>query len=307
MKNVSNIEFHQGTKEELLPNYTSEFPYIASYCELDKYMERFVPWHWHKSVELFYMKSGTVEYSTPRGGTQFPAGFGGLVNSHVLHMTRPMSKTEENVQLNHIFDPDFLAGRQGGRIEQTYIRPLISAPQMEIISLSPHVPEEAVILNLIRSSFELNEQEFGYELKLRSALSDIWLRIFILFRPLLEERGIYDKANDKIKSMMVYIHEHYPEKLPISEIAAAAYTSQRECYRAFQRCLHMTPVEYIKTYRLQMACQMLAGTQDSVTNIGHACGLGNSSYFGKVFHDHIGCTPLEYRRIWQDNNTKGQK
>lgn len=111
MKNISNIQFHTGTKEELLPNYTTEFPYIASCCQLDKYMERFVPWHWHKSVELFYMESGAVEYSTPKGKTLFPAGSGGLINSHVLHMTRPMSETEENIQLNHIFDTDFLAGQ----------------------------------------------------------------------------------------------------------------------------------------------------------------------------------------------------
>lgn len=307
MKNISNIQFHTGTKEELLPNYTAEFPYIASRCCLDQYIERYVPWHWHKSVELFYMKSGTVEYSTPKGKTLFPAGYGGLVNSHVLHMTRPMSPTEENIQLNHIFDPDFLAGQQGGRIEQKYITPFVTAPQLEIITLSPDDPEQAGILADIRDTFELSEQDFGYEIRLRAALADIWLRIFKLAQPLLVEHASYDKANDKIKSMMVYIHEHYAEKLPISEIAAAAYLSERECYRAFQHCLHMTPVEYIKTYRLQMACQMLAGTRDSVTSIGHACGLGSSSYFGKVFHEHIGCTPVEYRRTWQNNSIKGQK
>lgn len=307
MNNISNIEFHAGTKEELLPNYTMEFPYIASCCYLDQYMERYVPWHWHKSVELFYMKSGTVEYSTPKGKTLFPAGFGGLVNSHVLHMTRPMSQTEDNIQLNHIFDPDFLAGQQGGRIEQLYVTPLITAPQLEIITLSPDHPVEAEILDDIRDTFQLQEQDFGYELKLRNALSDIWLKIFTLIGPLLEEKGSYDKANDRIKSMMIYIHEHYGEKLSISEIAAAAYTSERECYRAFRHCLHMTPVEYIKTYRLQMACQLLAGTKDSITDIGHACGLGSSSYFGKVFRDHIGCTPLEYRHTRQNINRKGQK
>jgi len=307
LKNISNIQFHTGTKEELLPNYTTEFPYIASCCQLDKYMERFVPWHWHKSVELFYMESGAVEYSTPKGKTLFPAGSGGLINSHVLHMTRPMSETEENIQLNHIFDTDFLAGQQGGRIEQRYITPLIAAPQLEVISLSPEEPEQAKILADIRKTFELSEEDFGYEIRLRNALSDIWLRIFELARPLMEEKGSYDKANDKIKSMMVYIHEHYGEKLSISEVAAAAFTSERECYRAFQNCLHMTPVEYIKTYRLQMACQMLAGSPESITAIGRTCGLGSSSYFGKVFHGQFGCTPSEYRRLWQNNTIKGQK
>ena len=57
--------------------------------------------------------------------------------------------------------------------------------------------------------------------------------------------------------------------------------------------LHMTPTEYLTSIRLQMACRMLAETRESVTDIGHACGLGSSSYFGKTFREHTGYAPLE--------------
>lgn len=50
MKTVQKIEFHTGSKEELLPGFTDEFPYIASRVELDKYTGRYVPWHWHRAV-----------------------------------------------------------------------------------------------------------------------------------------------------------------------------------------------------------------------------------------------------------------
>ena len=49
---------------------------------------------------------------------------------------------------------------------------------------------------------------------------------------------------------------------------------------------------------------MLADGHESVTEIGHTCGLGNASYFGKIFREHTGYTPLEYRRKWQNNNKK---
>ena len=51
----------------------------------------------------------------------------------------------------------------------------------------------------------------------------------------------------------------------------------------FHDCLHMTPVEYITTYRLQVACQMLAKGQEAVTVISHECGLGSISYFERFF------------------------
>ncbi|WP_437439573.1 hypothetical protein [Enterocloster citroniae] len=53
MRNIQNIKFYAGSKEGLFPDFTREFPYIASRVELDKYIGHSVPWHWHKTVELF--------------------------------------------------------------------------------------------------------------------------------------------------------------------------------------------------------------------------------------------------------------
>lgn len=303
MKDIHNIEFYTGSKEELLPGFAGDFPYIASRAELDKYVGRYVPWHWHKTVELFYMESGSLEYYTPGGKILFPAGSGGLVNSNVLHMTKAISRTEKNIQLLHIFDVSLLAGEQGSRIEQKYIAPVVNAPQIELIPLFPGNSEEEKILKLILEAFHFSGNTFGYEIKMREALSEIWLRLFELCRPVREKKGVHNKRSDKIKLLMIYVHEHYQEKISIPELAAAAYLSERECFRVFHGCLHTTPVEYIKAYRLQAACQMLASGKEPVTAIGHACGLGSSSYFGKVFREYMHCTPSEYRRKWQDCDT----
>lgn len=263
MRNIRRIEFHTGSKEELLPDFAGDFPYIASDVDLNNYIGRFVPWHWHRAVELFYMESGSIEYSTPGGKVLFPAGSGGLVNSNVLHMTRAVSKAEHNRSFLHIFDPSLLAGEPGSRIEKKYILPIMTAPQIEIIPVYPGDVKQDTILKLILEAFQISEQDFGYEMELRQILSRIWLMLFELSQPVLEKGGEYNKSNDKIKLMLVYIHEHYSEKIPVSELAAAAYLSERECFRVFHDCLRMTPTEYMKSYRLQMACQMLARWQDS--------------------------------------------
>lgn len=302
MKVIHNIEFYSGSKEEKLPDFSNDFPYIASRVELDKYMGKFVPWHWHKAVELFYMESGELEYYTPNGKMVFPAGSGGMVNSNVLHMTKPNMENDKNVQLLHIFDASIIAGEQGNLIGQKYVMPIVAAPQLEIIALYPSDPIQAKVLERIEESFHLSKQDFGYEIRLREALSKIWLSLFELSRQAIEEKEEYDKRNDKIKLMMVYIHEHYAEKISIRELAAAAFLSERECFRVFHDCLHMTPIEYMRSYRLQMACQMLVKGDEPITYIGHACGLGSSSYFGKVFREYVGCTPMQYRCKWQDSD-----
>lgn len=307
MRTINNIAFYAGSKEELLPDFKEEFPYIASRVELDQYMGRYTPWHWHKAVELFYMESGSLEYHTPGGKMLFSAGSGGLVNSNILHMTKAVSKTEKTNQLLHIFDVSLLAGNPGSKIEQKYIAPIVTAPQLEIIPIFPDNMAQEKILNLMCEAFHFSSGEFGYEIKLREALSEIWLRLFALPRPMQEKSGHPSKSNDKIKLMLIYIHEHYQEKISIPKLSAAAYLSERECFRLFHDCLHTTPAEYIKAYRLQAACQMLARGQEPVTVISHACGLGSSSYFGKVFREYTNCTPSEYRKKWQDIDIKRQE
>ena len=306
MKTIHSIKLREGSKEEILPDFSPDFPYIASRSEVDKFAGRFVPWHWHKEIELFYVQCGAVEYYTPKGKTVFPEGSAGLVNSNILHMTRIPDYVSRNSSTIHLFDASFLGGQQGSRIEQKYITPLITSGNIEIIPLMPDDPREAELIEAVRESFCILPEEYGYEMKLRAALSEIWCRFLSFASPWMDGKAASNKTNDKLKMMMVYIHEHFPEKITVSEIAASAFISERECFRAFQECLHMTPAEYLKSYRLQNACHMLVAGQESITTVCHACGLGSSSYFGKVFREQFGCTPLEYRRTWQDNDIKRQ-
>lgn len=306
MNHISELKFHEGSKEEQLPGYAMDFPYIASRAELDRYAGRFVPWHWHKAVELFYMESGTLEYSTPKGKMVFSAGMGGFVNSNVLHMTRPLSANDKNVQLLHIFDPCFVAGNQGSRIERKYILP-IAASQLEIMAFCPDIPAHARILESVKEAFGFSEDGMGYEMKVRESMSRIWMMVYESFHSCINTDIKQDKNDERLKTMMIYVHEHYADKITVSELAAAGYISERECFRIFRDFLHLSPLEYINSYRLQAACHMLANGQESVTEIGRACGLGSGSYFGKLFREYAKCTPTDYRRKWQDNTKKCQE
>lgn len=306
MENIHSVEFRNGSREELLPNFEADFPHICSCAELDKFPGCSAPWHWHKEVELFYIQSGILEYYTPKGKMVFKAGSGGLVNSNILHTTRPQAGVRDTTQLEHIFDTSLISGQHGSLIEKKYVTPITAAPQIELLAVYPENPKQEELLKLISESFLLSKNDYAYELRLRSMLSKIWCRFLDLSEPLRREGGIYNKTSDKIKPMMIWIHEHYAEKLTTTEIAAAGFISERECFRSFRDCLHMTPMEYVCGYRLQKACHLLAEGSMPITEIGLVCGLGSSSYFGKTFRGHNGCTPAEYRRKWQNRDRIGQ-
>lgn len=306
MQNIRGIALNDSSREEILPGFMPDFPYIATCVELDKFAELKAPWHWHRSVELFYIQSGSLEYTTPNGRWEFPAGSGGMVNSNVLH-TSVFSKAGNNVQLIHLFDPSLLSGEYGSRMGTRYIIPMATAPALEMIPLYPDDPIQAEILQDIKLVFGFSEEEWGYEFRIRDALTRIWMKLFDLVRSAIEQSSVGKASDDKIKKLIVYVHEHYQDPIRVEQLAENAHISKRACFRLFRDNLHMTPVEYIRNYRLQKACQMLAKSKDNVTQIAYSCGLGSSSYFGKVFRQVYGCTPAEYRRQWHDNDINGHQ
>ena len=140
MKVIHGIELKPGSREELLPGYSAEFPYIASFVELDKYAGRQAPWHWHKDVELFLITQGEVEYYTTGGKKIFCAGMGGFVNANALHMTKTGAGSQRVTSLLHLFDPLLISGQKGSAIDQKYVLPLTTASRIEIMGLIRTIP-----------------------------------------------------------------------------------------------------------------------------------------------------------------------
>ena len=134
----------------------------------------------------------------------------------------------------------------------------------------------------------------GYEMRLRFLLSDVWM-MFLSSLQMPTDVSSSADSDARIRKMLGFVFEHYGERISIENLAESANISQRECYRIFRDRLHISPVEYINSYRIQIASQMLISTEKTITEIGQACGLGSSSYFGKVFKAKMGCTPEQFR------------
>ena len=80
----SDIDLYPGSQEERLPGFSAQFPHICSHVLLPDGPAGACTWHWHKSMELFYVEKGALVYHTPGGQRLFRAGSGGMVNSNVL-------------------------------------------------------------------------------------------------------------------------------------------------------------------------------------------------------------------------------
>ena len=305
MRNIQGIHLKGESNEELIPDYSPDFLYSVYCAELDEYIGKTVPWHWHRTLELFYMESGVLEYTTPGGKWVFPAGSGGLINSNVLHTTRVISSDQAAIQMLHQFEPEFLSGERGNRMDLKYVRPLTEVVNLEVIPLFRGDPVQEQILKKIAAACRFKEEQWGYEFAIRQRLVEIWLQLVDIVS--LNAQPPEDRKTDAlIKGMMLYVQEHYREVIRVEQLANAVHISKRVCYRLFRQKLHMSPLEYITEFRLRCACRMLSQSDCSVTETAHACGFGSASYFDKVFLESLRCTPVQYREDWH-NRAKNQR
>ena len=95
--------------------------------------------------------------------------------------------------------------------------------------------------------------------------------------------------------MLRYVEEHYTEELTVEKLAGCVVLSESACLRSFRQFLGITPIQYVKQYRIEKAAELLLSTSKKIGEIGADCGFSDTSYFTKTFREIKHCTPREYR------------
>lgn len=102
---------------------------------------------------------------------------------------------------------------------------------------------------------------------------------------------------ERTQEMLPYIHNHYQDSITIEDIAGAARISRSECFRCFQKYVCQKPFEYVISYRLRKAAELLKTTSLSVSEISTCCGFNYQSYFGKRFQEYYQMTPWHIGKV----------
>jgi AraC-like DNA-binding protein len=94
---------------------------------------------------------------------------------------------------------------------------------------------------------------------------------------------------------LAFMRDHLSEPLSLGRVARAAGFAPDYFSRLFKRTEGQTFAHYLTTLRLGRAEQLLELTDLTVDQVQRLCGFRTRTHFHRVFKQHFGKTPLQYR------------
>ena len=239
---------------------------------------------------------GTLTLHAGSQTTLVHTGDGFFINTQVRHLFT--TATNDPVLLYNVcFHPRIIGGSADSVYWQKYVNPLSSNTSypLQVFHKQQASDEESLqhILHVLRT---LQYRIPGYELLVRNELSFVILDL--IGRQSFEQNVISRKQlrnEERIHLMMQYIEQHYTESISLQELSSSISISVSECIRCFKDTLMMTPINYIRMFRLIKAQEQILHTNKTISEIAYDCGFQETSYFNKCFKKQYKQTPLQYR------------
>ena len=245
--------------------------------------------HWHPEFELIRIIDGT--FIMQLDGIEFTAQAGDsfLITGGVVHSGIPKSCHYECI----VFDMDFFL-----REQRNSYKDLLSIVYREQILTCYYPRRMDEENNLFTKIFlTLAEKKPGFELLVQG--------YFYQFLGLAFQKNLFQKNKklpDHLRKIKLFkivismIQQRYTENLTLVDMAASIHMNPNYFCRFFKDITHQTPVQYLNFYRVESACEKLAVSEKSVTEVALECGFNDVSYFVKVFKRYKNITPTEYLR-----------
>ena len=122
--------------------------------------------------------------------------------------------------------------------------------------------------------------------------ASVYMKKILLFA--LTRSGA-DSSSEPAVRILEYVREHYRDQIRNADLARRFGYHPNHLNRVVKAHTGMPLKRYVIACRLAAAKELLATTDDSVTEISENCGFSTPSYFTELFSRNEGITPREYR------------
>lgn len=268
---------------------TPDFPY--AYYSINAHHPRYnMVYHWHTEYELVRILSGGFQMSVDGEEYHAEAGEVLFITGGALHGGLPQDCEYECL----VFDLGTIL--RENRIHSPQARAIFQMEQTVQAHYTADMPE---ILSLCSELFQkIREKPEGYQWMIIGLtyclLGTILQKKY--YRPSAELPKRSRKTMQQVKKVLSYIEMEYQTDLSLDDLAEVSGLSGKYFCRLFKEIFQKTPIEYLNYYRIESACEQMAVSDRSITDIALSCGFNDISYFTKVFRKYKGMPPSHYIR-----------
>lgn len=244
--------------------------------------------HWHHSLEILYLRAGSLRVEYPDHCETVEAGEFTLINSCTVHavVSRPNDALVLQIPIE-LF---------GGQVENY---------ELLMFTLPPPGTEgeggikREVIRELLDQMLDLcDEQPEGYLLAFKSLLYRL---LYLLVRDfsVRKVRGEYEHSLrhlDRLQQMIGCIEANYNRRIRVRDIAEMLGYSEDYLSRIFRKQMGIGIVNYLYEIRLGHVYNDLLTSDRPVGEIFEQHGCFNRKLAVRLFRQRYGAAPGELRR-----------
>lgn len=237
--------------------------------------------HWHRSIEIFLVLEGKLEFFIDNTSLPLAAPDFVIVNSNEIHsIEAPMPNTTIVVQIpvscfaGYLEEDDYAVFSKGSEEEN-----------LKLVKL---------IVQMYRA---YQEKGLAYELKVRSLFLELLYLLVTSFMKKEEDQGnIRQKRHlDKLSRITSYMKKNYNQDITLESVADLFGFSPTYLSRMFQRYANVSYKTYLLNLRTEYGLREMMNTEHSLNDVALNNGFPNSRAFAKAFSKRYGCLPSEYR------------
>lgn len=150
---------------------------------------------------------------------------------------------------------------------------------------------------------ELSKKNEGY----KTIISSLCEILFVRASRLENDAPVFFNYNSALSSVypaIEYIAGHCSEDIEIKVLADLCNMSLTNFRRKFTAVTNMTPLKYLLTMRLRMACVLLRLTDKKISDISFEVGYNTLSSFNRHFKENYKISPKDYRTSFKAASSK---
>lgn len=241
--------------------------------------------HWHRSVEIFAVFEGEMDFYLNDECFPLHSGEFILVNSNEIHSINvPNPNKTVVIQMPLKTFEDYFTGEQ-------FIR----------FSHSSRA-QDSKILELVQEMFETYEKkECGYEMKVKGLYFMILYLLVTEYRELevTDDQLKRNRKLDRLSMITTYIKENYASELTLEDLAKIFGYSPYYLSKMFQKYAGINYKAYLQSVRVENAYKEMANSDHTISEVAMNNGFPSSKAFAKAFSKKYGLLPSEYRKLKQ--------